>query len=56
MKAKLNLHLSLCFTDAKDIEEVEKTRPEVKDFTNAEIYLAGLRTLAGMNKRAKGLV
>uniref|UniRef100_A0A6M3LPE8 Uncharacterized protein n=1 Tax=viral metagenome TaxID=1070528 RepID=A0A6M3LPE8_9ZZZZ len=56
MNIKTILTITIAFRNDKDIKEVQDLSKEVKGYKQADIYLAGLRSLAGMNKKAKALV
>ena len=59
MQTSHYLSISIAFRKEQDIKEVLELSEKVKqkaNFKQAEIYLTGLRTLAGAIKKAKDLV
>lgn len=57
MQPKVSLSISITYRRPEDIKEVEELSREVsKAWKQAHIYLVGLRTVAGMLKRAKAAV
>uniref|UniRef100_A0A6M3IWU3 Uncharacterized protein n=1 Tax=viral metagenome TaxID=1070528 RepID=A0A6M3IWU3_9ZZZZ len=56
MQPKNVLCLSLRFSKPDEIDEVMDLSLDCKGYTKSDIYLAGLRYIAGMNRKGKSLV
>ncbi len=52
------LSIGCTFRNAEEIKEVEQLHKEIlgTTYTKSDIYLAGLRRIVGMIKKAQGLV